>query len=51
MAWACHTRQGFAIVADVARKLAHRTSGATTEISTPVRTIQDEIQAAKPVMG
>ena len=42
--------RGFAVVADEVRKLAERTSRATSEISTLVASIQDEIHAAKTQM-
>ncbi len=42
--------RGFAVVADEVRKLAERTSRATSEISTLVANIQDEINAAKTQM-
>ena len=38
--------RGFAVVADEVRKLAERTSSATTEISTMIEAIQDETQSA-----
>ncbi len=38
--------RGFAVVADEVRKLAERTSGATTEISTMIAAIQDETRSA-----
>lgn len=42
--------RGFAVVADEVRKLAERTTGATSEISTLVESIQDETRAARQVM-
>ena len=42
--------RGFAVVADEVRKLAERTSKATSEISTLVASIQDEILSAKTQM-
>lgn len=42
--------RGFAVVADEVRKLAERTSHATSEISTLVASIQDEILSAKTQM-
>ena len=42
--------RGFAVVADEVRKLAERTSRATSEISTLVASIQDEIHSAKTQM-
>ncbi len=42
--------RGFAVVADEVRKLAERTSHATSEISTLVANIQDEILSAKTQM-
>ena len=42
--------RGFAVVADEVRKLAERTSRATSEISTLVASIQDEIHSAKSQM-
>lgn len=42
--------RGFAVVADEVRKLAERTSRATSEISTLVASIQDEIHCAKSQM-
>jgi methyl-accepting chemotaxis protein len=38
--------RGFAVVADEVRKLAERTAKATAEISTMIRTIQDEVHGA-----
>jgi methyl-accepting chemotaxis protein len=38
--------RGFAVVADEVRKLAERTSSATTEISTMIEAIQDETRSA-----
>ncbi len=38
--------RGFAVVADEVRKLAERTSGATTEISTMISSIQEETRSA-----
>ena len=43
--------RGFAVVADEVRKLAERTSKATSEISTLVASIQDEILSAKTQMA
>ena len=42
--------RGFAVVADEVRKLAERTSRATSEISTLVASIQNEIHSAKTQM-
>jgi methyl-accepting chemotaxis protein len=42
--------RGFAVVADEVRKLAERTTGATTEIAGLVGAIQDETRSAKAVM-
>ncbi len=43
--------RGFAVVADEVRKLAERTAGATTEISTMIVAIQTEIDAAVRNLG
>ena len=42
--------RGFAVVADEVRKLAERTTHATSDIATLVRTIQDETHAVKVMM-
>lgn len=43
--------RGFAVVADEVRKLAERTAGATAEISTMIRAIQDEVAKAVGAMN
>jgi methyl-accepting chemotaxis protein len=43
--------RGFAVVADEVRKLAERTAGATAEISTMIKAIQDEVAKAVGAMN
>lgn len=42
--------RGFAVVAGEVRRLAERTKGATEEIATTIRSIQDETQSTREVM-
>ncbi|HMK59883.1 MAG TPA: methyl-accepting chemotaxis protein [Dissulfurispiraceae bacterium] len=43
--------RGFAVVADEVRKLAERTSSATSEVASIIMTIQNEIMSASDSMG
>jgi methyl-accepting chemotaxis protein len=43
--------RGFAVVADSVRQLAHRTIASSTEISTTVKEMRDEIESSVAVMG